>query len=156
MTAPEDTAPEILPEPASTYHLLLDAARAWPDSIATQWIPDPGDYTRCLTWTYADLAGTVTRIANALAALGVRRRDAVTLAAPNTAMLYAATLAAQAAGIAAPVNPAVSDEDLAGLIRRAQARVVVTAGPELNEQLWQRILRGRQPGPGDRCPCAAA
>ena len=140
MTAPEDTAPEILPEPASTSHLLLDAARAWPDSIATQWIPDPGDYTRCLTWTYADLAGTVTRIANALAALGVRRRDAVTLAAPNTAMLYAATLAAQAAGIAAPVNPAVSDEDLAGLMRRAQARVVVTAGPELNEQLWQRIL----------------
>jgi fatty-acyl-CoA synthase len=135
------TTTGILPQPASTYQLLLDAARTWPDSTATQWIPDPSAYTDCLTWTYADLAGTVTQIANALTALGVRRPDAVTLSAPNTSMLYAATLAAQAAGIAAPVNPALSDEHLAGLIRRAQSRVVVTAGPELNEQLWQRMLQ---------------
>ena len=134
------TTAGILPQPASTYQLLLDAARTWPDSVATQWVPDPGDYTRCLAWTYADLAGTVTQIANALTALGVRRTDAVTSSAPNTSMLYAATLAAQAAGIAAPVNPTLSDDHLAGLIRRAQSRVVVTAGPELNEQLWQRML----------------
>ena len=68
------TTREILPLPESTYRLLLDAAGAWPDGIATQWIPDPADYTRRLDWTYAKLAGTVTRIANALTALGVRRR----------------------------------------------------------------------------------
>ena len=134
------TTTGILPQPASTYQLLLDAARTWPDSVATQWIPDPSDYTRCLAWTYADLAGTVTQIANALTALGVRRPDAVTLSGPNTSMLYATTLAAQAAGIAAPVNPTLSDDHLAGLIRRAQSRVVVTAGPELDEQLWRRML----------------
>ena len=55
-------------------------------------------------------------------------------------MLYATTLAAQAAGITAPVNPTLSDDHLAGLIGRAQSRVVVTAGPELNEQLWRRML----------------
>jgi len=49
--------PRILPQPASTSQLLLDAARSWPDSVATHWIPDPGDDTRCLTWTYAELAG---------------------------------------------------------------------------------------------------
>jgi fatty-acyl-CoA synthase len=134
------TTPDILPLPSSTYQLLLDAARTWPDAPATRWIPDPSDYTRRLTWTYAELAGTVTRIANALAGLGVRRADAVTLAGPNTAMLYAATLAAQAAGIAAPVNPSLSDEHLAALIRRSQSRVLLTAGPELNDQLWQRIV----------------
>ena len=134
------TTTGVLPQPASTYQLLLDAARNWPDSIATQWIPDAGDYPRCLAWTYADLAGAVTQIANALTALGVRRTDAVTLSAPNTSMLYATTLAAQAAGIAAPLNPTLSDDHMAGLIRRAQSRVVVTAGPELNEQLWRRML----------------
>ena len=36
------TTREILPPPESTYQLLLDAARAWPDAVATQWIPDPG------------------------------------------------------------------------------------------------------------------
>src|SRR5271165_2393285 len=131
---------EILPLPASTYQLLLDAADAWPGAVATQWIPDPGDYTRRLDWTYAELAGTVTRIANALTALGVRRPDAVTLSSVNTSMLYAASLAAQAAGIAAPVNPALSGERIAELIRRTGSRVLVAAGPELDPQLWQRLL----------------
>ena len=134
------TTREILPRPESAYQLLLDAARTWPDGIATQWIPDPADPTCCLAWTYAELAGTVTRIANALTSLGVRRADAVTLASVNTSMLYAATLAAQAAGIAAPVNPALSAERIAELIRRTGSRVLVAAGPELDPQLWQRLL----------------
>jgi fatty-acyl-CoA synthase len=141
------TTKEILPLPESTYQLLLDAARAWPDGIATQWIPDPAEYTRCLAWTYAELAGTVTRIANALTALGVRRGDAVTLASVNTSMLYAATLAAQAVGIAAPVNPALSGERIAELVRRTGSRVLVAAGPELDPQLWSRLLEvARQAG----------
>ena len=141
------TTREILPRPESTYQLLLDAATAWPDGIATQWIPDPGDHTRCLSWTYAELARMVTRIANALTALGVRREDAVTLSSVNTSMLYAATLAAQAVGIAAPANPALSGERIAELIRRTGSRVLVTAGPELDPQLWQRLLEvARQAG----------
>ena len=141
------TTREILPLPESTYRLLLEAAGAWPDAVATQWIPDPGDYTRRLDWTYVQLAGTVTQIANALTALGVRRGDAVTLSSVNTSMLYAATLAAQAVGIAAPVNPALSTERIAELIRRTGSRVLVAAGPELDPQLWQRLLEvARQAG----------
>ena len=141
------TTRDILPLPESTYQLLLDAAGTWPDTIATQWIPDPADHARCLDWTYAELAGTVTRIANALTALGVRRADAVTLSSVNTSMLYAATLAAQAVGIAAPVNPALSGERIAELVRRTGSRVLVAAGPELDPQLWQRLLTvARQAG----------
>ena len=141
------TPPETPPQPESTYRLLLDAAGAWPDGIATQWIPDPADHTRCLDWTYAELAGTATRIANALTVLGVRRQDAVTLSSVNTSMLYAATLAAQAVGIAAPVNPALSSERIAELVRRTGSRVLVAAGPELDPQLWQRLLEvARQTG----------
>jgi fatty-acyl-CoA synthase len=133
--------------PESTCQLLLDAATAWPDGVATQWIPDPGDHTRCLSWTYAELAGTVRRTANALTALGVRRQDAVTLCGANTSMLYAATLAAQAVGIAAPVNPALSAERIAGLIRRTGSRVLIAAGPEADTQLWQRLVQvARQAG----------
>ena len=89
----------------------------------------------------------MTRIANALTALGVRRGDAVTLAGVNTSMLYAATLAAQAAGIAAPVNPALSGERITELIRRTGSRVLVAAGPELDPQLWPRLLEvARQAG----------
>ncbi len=135
------------PRPSSTYQLLLDAAATWPDGIATQWIPDPSEYTRCRSWTYAELAGTVTRIANALTALGVRRQDAVTLCGVNTSVLYAATLAAQAVGIAAPVNPALSGERIAGLIRRTGSRVLIAAGPELDPRLWPELVAvARQAG----------
>jgi fatty-acyl-CoA synthase len=120
--------------------LLLDAAATWPAAVATQWIPDPADHTRCLTWTYLKLAGRVTQIANALTAIGVRRSDAVTLYGVNTSALYAATLAAQAVGIAAPVNPALSGEHLAHIIRRTRSRVAVAAGPDVDEQLWRRLL----------------
>jgi fatty-acyl-CoA synthase len=130
----------VLPVAASTYELLLDAAATWPDGVATQWIPDPADHPRCLTWTHAQLAGQVTQIANALTALGVRRSDAVTLYGVNTSTLYAATLAAQAVGIAAPVNPALSGEHLTQIIRRTGSRVAVAAGPEIDEQLWRRLL----------------
>jgi fatty-acyl-CoA synthase len=133
--------------PESTYQLLLDAAGTWPDHVAAQWIPDPADYTRCQALTYAEPAGTVTRIANALTALGVRRQDAVTLCSVNTSMLQAATLAAQAAGIAAPVNPALPGERIAELIRRTRSQVLVAAGPELDPQLWPRLLEvARQTG----------
>jgi fatty-acyl-CoA synthase len=134
------TTPQVLPRPESTYQLLLDAARAWPDHVATQWIPDPAAYTACLPRTFADLAAAVTRIVNGLAGLGVRRPHAVTLCGPNTSMLFAATLAAQAAGIAAPVNPALSDERIAELIRRTGSRILIAAGPELDPQLWQRLV----------------
>ena len=130
----------ILPMPPSTYQLVMDAARARPDAVATQWILDPAAYTACLTWTYADLAARVTQIANALTALGVRRADAVTLCGVNTSMLYAATLAAQAVGIAAPINPALSPEHITQLIRRTGSRVAVAAGPEMDRTRWQRLL----------------
>ena len=98
----------------------------------------------------------MTRIANALTALGVRRGDAVTLASVNTSMLYAATLAAQAVGIAAPVNPALSGERITELIRRTGSRVLVAAGPELDPQLWQRLLEVARQAGHDRRPGAAA
>jgi fatty-acyl-CoA synthase len=133
MTAPPSSGSE------STYDLLAEAARTWPDATATQWIPDPADHLRCLALSYADLAGAVTRIANGLAGIGVRRGDAVTLCGPNSSRLLAATLAAQAAGIAAPVNPALSAERIAGLIGRTRSQVLVAAGPEADPELWQRL-----------------
>ena len=137
---PTEPAPDVLPLPESTYQLVLDAAARWPDAVASQWIPDPADYTRCVTWTYRDLAARVTQIANALTALGVRRQDAVTLCGVNTAMLYATTLAAEAVGIAAPVNPGLRAERIVHLVRRTGSRVLVAAGPELDPGVWGAML----------------
>jgi fatty-acyl-CoA synthase len=55
---------------------------------------------------------------------------------PNCAELITATLAAQLAGIAAPLNGGLSRAHLAELLRRSGARVLVTAGPELAPDMW--------------------
>jgi len=88
--------------------------------------------------TYAELLTDVHRYANALHTLGVRRTDGVALLAPNCDELVTATLAAELAGIAAPINSGLSGEHIAELLRRSGARVLVAAGPDLAPEVWER------------------
>lgn len=51
------------------------------------------------------------------------------LISPNCDELITATLAAQAAGIAVPINGSLSGEHVAELARLSGARVLITAAP---------------------------
>ena len=81
--------------------------------------------------TFAGLLADVHAYANVFHTHGVRRGDAVALLAPNCDELVTATLAAELAGIAAPVNGGLTKETVQELLARSGARVLVTAGPEL-------------------------
>lgn len=118
--------------PACTYDIVLRAARLWPDRTAVTVLPDGTDYATCARRTFGELAADVTRAAKALRQCGVGRRDAVLLISPNCDELITATLAAQAAGIAVPINGSLSDQHVADLARLSGARVLVTADPELD------------------------
>ena len=139
---PDDlTAIEAVPLPArglpeSTYALLTRAATRWPDRVAAAFLPDADRWQEPLRRTFAQLLADVHRYANLLHDLGVRRDSAVALMAPNCAELHTATLAAQLAGIAAPLNASLSPAHLEELLRRSGARVLITAGPELAPDIW--------------------
>jgi fatty-acyl-CoA synthase len=122
--------------PESTYALLTRAATRWPDRTAISVLPDAARWRQPLCRTFAELLADVHRYANLLHGLGVRRGDAVALMAPNCAELITATLAAQLAGIAAPLGSGLSRQHLAELLRRSGARVLVAAGPELEPDTW--------------------
>jgi fatty-acyl-CoA synthase len=123
--------------PESTYALLARAATRWPDLPAVAVLPEAARWSEPLRRTHAELLADVHRCANLLRRLGVRRGDAVALLTPNCAELITATLAAQLAGIAAPLNPGLHRGYLAELLRRSGARVLVAAGPELAPAIWQ-------------------
>ena len=123
--------------PGTTYELLVRAARLWPDRVALSVLPDGERWERPAERTYAELLMDVHRYANVLHTLGVRRTDAVALLAPNCDELVTATLAAQLAGIAAPINSGLSAEHIAELLRSSGARVLVAAGPDLGPQVWE-------------------
>ncbi|MEU6581553.1 acyl-CoA synthetase [Nocardia sp. NPDC046763] len=122
--------------PESTYALLLRAARQWPERTAVTVLSDASNWREPVRRTYSQLLAEVHRYANLLHGLGVRRGDAVALIAPNCAELIPATLAAQLAGIAAPINGGLSQAHIAELLLRSGARVLITAGPELAADIW--------------------
>jgi len=118
--------------PASTYDIVLRAGRLWPNRTAVTVLPDGANYQRNVRRTYGELAADVTRAAKVLRRCGIGRDDAVLLISPNCAELITATLAAQAAGIAVPINGSLSGDHIVGLARLAGARVLITAAPELD------------------------
>ncbi len=122
--------------PESTYALLARAATRWPDRTAITVLPEAARWREPLRRTFGELLADVHRCANLLYGLGVRRGDAVALMAPNCAELVTGTLAAQLAGIAAPLNGGLNRGHLAELLRRSGARVLLAAGPELSPATW--------------------
>ncbi|HET7828093.1 MAG TPA: acetate--CoA ligase [Candidatus Limnocylindrales bacterium] len=95
------------------------------DKVAYHWIGEPGD-TRSLT--YADLQREVSKAANALLELGVRKGDRVAIYMPMIPELPVAMLAC--ARIGAPhtvVFGGFSAEALSGRINDCGAKVLITA-----------------------------
>jgi fatty-acyl-CoA synthase len=123
--------------PGTTYDLLARAAQLWADRVAVSVLPDGERWDQPIRRTFTELLADVIAVANALHAAGVRRGDAVALLAPNCDELVTATLAAELAGIAAPVNGSLAEEVVRDLMRRSGARVLVAAGPELAADTWK-------------------
>jgi fatty-acyl-CoA synthase len=122
--------------PGTTYDLLVRAAGLWPDRVALSVLPDGDRWEQPSERSFAELLADVHRYANLFHALGVRRTDGVALLAPNCDELITATLAAELAGIAAPINSGLSAEHIVELLRRSGARVLVAAGPDLAPEVW--------------------
>ncbi len=126
--------------PESVYAIVARAAAARPDAPAHLTLRDGASFESPVVRSYGELLGEVNAAANALASLGVGRMDAVGLLSVNTAELVPALLAAETAGIAAPINPALAEHEVAELLRRAGARVLIAAGPELEPRIWSQAL----------------
>src|ERR1700760_83917 len=122
--------------PESTYEAVLRAARLWPDRPAISVMPDAESFRTPLVRTFAELAGDVHRTAGVLAEVGVRRGDAVAVISVNCAEMLPLLLAAEAIGIYAPINPGLTVEHAAELVRRSGAQLIVASGPELDPEVW--------------------
>ena len=118
--------------PESTYELLRQAGTRFADRPALTLLPSGEAWEQPVTWTFGELLARVHRIANVLTDLGVTRRDAVALLAPNSGDVFAATLAAQAVGIAAPVNPGLAPHQVRELLETSGARLVIAADAGLD------------------------
>jgi fatty-acyl-CoA synthase len=122
--------------PQSTYALLVRAATLRRERTAITVMPDAQRWHQPSSRTFGQLLTDVHKVANTLRRNGIQRRTPVAIISPNCDELITATLAAQLAGIAAPINGGLSGEHISHLVDRFGADVLVCAGPELDENSW--------------------
>lgn len=125
--------------PETTYEALARAGSLWPDRTAITVLPDAERWQSPTRRTYREMLVDVHRYANALHGLGVRRSDVVAIMSPNCDELITATLAAELAGIAMPVNGALAGTHIRHLLERSGARVLIAADSTLDPAGWEQV-----------------
>lgn len=112
--------------PASLYHMLRDnAARfAKRKAVTFQLTSGPTDSDETLDWT--ELHARTCQVANMFRALGIGKDDVVAMVMPNSTETVLTYLGGTVAGIITPINPLLEAEQIAGILRDVNAKVVVT------------------------------
>lgn len=113
--------------PATTlYRFICRTAERFPDrpAVSFQLTSGAGDPAETLSW--AELRAEVTRTANMLRGLGIGEGDTVAYLLPNATETVLTLLGGAVAGIVNPVNPLLEPEQIGGILRATNAKVLVT------------------------------
>ena len=113
----------------NVHEMLQDAAAQHGDAPALSFQLEAKPDARATTINYAEYAAEVTRAANLFRSLGVGSGDGIGLLLPNLPQTAVALVAAATAGIAVPINPLLSSDQIAGILRDGRARALVTLAP---------------------------
>lgn len=136
---------------ATTTGLLEHAARRVPDRPALIFLPNGRADDSPVILTHAALLDRVLRFAAALRGLGVVRGEGVALLLPPRPETFVALFGAEAATHAVPLNPLLSADHLAALLREARAGTLVALGPDADYPgIWPKARELARMLPGLR------
>lgn len=148
---------------SSTYDALKKAAEDHPNLIAYRYFlnGDCHDKQRIpvvntlIHWTatlfgkayarpyhevsYSSFLRNVNRTANVLTYLGVGAQDVVSMVLPNFVETLQCLSAAEAVGIANPINPLLEPEIIKNILNEVKAKVLFTLGPTPGSDLWEKV-----------------
>jgi fatty-acyl-CoA synthase len=123
----------------SMYGLLERANTQFGSRAAFQYLADADLATPAEITTYAQLFAEVTRAANLFHELGVAEQHSVAILAPNIPVAHFALWGAETVARACPINVLLDPHHVAGLIRAADAHVLVALGPDDNFPIWSHV-----------------
>ena len=129
----------------STYEALKLGAAHDPDAPALQLLANAEPTDQPVVISYRDFLARVTQAANAFHALGVGKDDVVSFLLPLLPDAFVTLFAAEAAGIANPVNPLLEPHQIAEILEAANTKVLVALGPMPGTDIWQKVeqVRGK-------------
>lgn len=131
----------------STYEIFCQSARLFGDKTALVFLPTADPAIEPIRWSYNDLLAGIHQTANLLHALDVRSSDSIAVLLPGCLEYHLALWGGEAAGIALPLNPLLSDEKLVSLMRVAGAAVLIAYGGEADANIWSKAMRIREQVP---------
>ena len=132
----------------NVHEMLCDAAAKHGDAPALSFQLEAKPNAPATTNSYAQYAEEVTRAANLFRSLGVGPEDGIGLLLPNLPQTAIALVAAATAGVAVPINPLLSPEQIAGILRDGRARVLVTLAPFPKTDLAEKGAEALALAPG--------
>lgn len=122
----------------STYELLCEAERQYGDEPALGFLANAMPEEEPSIWSYRELLTRIRQAANLFTAHGIDGQGVVSLLLPNLPQFHFALWGAQAVGIGNPVNPLLEPRTIAGILREAGTRILVTLGPAPGSDIWQK------------------
>jgi fatty-acyl-CoA synthase len=127
----------------STYDAIKLGGALKPDAPALQFLPNArADETPIVT-SHREFLAQVTQAANLFHALGVGPNDVVSFLLPLIPEAFVSLFAAEATGIANPVNPLLEPNQIAEILRAAATKVLVALGPTPGIDIWQKVEKIR-------------
>ncbi|TFL15030.1 acyl-CoA synthetase [Pusillimonas caeni] len=126
-------------------NLVLHVAAQEPEATAMRFLPDGRLADAPQDISYAALAEQVLQAAARLAEAGVGPSDRVAFLTPNGPETLIAVLAAQAIGVAAPVNSYLNAPEIAALLDAIDARLLVAEGDLVLDKLDAVLAHCRRP-----------
>lgn len=112
--------------PRTAIELLRRSAVRWPGRPALKFLHDPSQVTVCRELTFESLYARVCAAASVFAAHGAGRDEVIAVALSSRPEAHVAIWAAQTVATVMPVNGALSNSELAELLVRSEARMLVT------------------------------
>ena len=124
--------------PATPYAMLRAGAEIAPDAPALTFFAEASQFKRTTVWSHRELFRRITQAGNLFRRLGVERGDAVAFILPNLPETHLAIWGGEAAGIAFAISPLLEGEQLAGLLKAVEPKLLVTLAPAPGTDLWRK------------------
>ncbi|MBO9413578.1 MULTISPECIES: acyl-CoA synthetase [unclassified Ruegeria] len=124
--------------PGTTYEALRQGTSLNPDYPALSFFVTGDAYDRPRTLSHRELFAKVTQTANALRRLGIGREDVVAYVLPNLPETHFTIWGGSAAGQVLAINPLLEADQIADLLRAADAKILVTLEKTPKTDIWQK------------------
>ncbi len=112
--------------PVTIFEMLSKTAGLHPErpAVTYQIFSGPKDPAETLSWR--ELQEKTAQTANLFRSLGIGEKDCVAYMLPNANETILALLGGATAGIVSPINPLLEAEQIGGILRETNAKILVT------------------------------